>query len=150
MVNRREFLAVSAGMTAAAIGALEDPAAGARSISSAKATTMRQNQMGQSEFAGVPVGNSAVLHKIAIEEIQASNLVRSGVMKRRNGGSYGDGTYPYLVGLPTIAYVSGPNYLVQGDDGDHLDKLDEVLIHRQTAFVARVLSRMLDLPSATL
>ena len=52
-------------------------------------------------------------------------------MKRRNGGFYGDRTYPYLVGLPTIAYLSGPNYLVQVDDGDNLDKLDEVLMHRQ-------------------
>ena len=104
---------------------------------------------GQSEFVAVPVGNSAVLQQVAIEEIQLSNLVRSGVMKPRDGGLYGEGTYPYLVGLPTIAYISGPSYLVQIEDGDNLDKLDKALLHRQTGFLARVLSRMLELPSPT-
>jgi hypothetical protein len=111
-------------------------------------TTGTFRSSGKSEFVAVPVGNSTTLKHLAIDEVQRSDLNRSGVLRPRDGGLYGEGTFAYLLGIPTIAYITGPSYLLQVAPGDNLDKLDRNLMHHQTAFLSRVMARMLALPNA--
>ncbi len=103
---------------------------------------------GRSELLAVPVGHSDILRDLTIEEVKASNLTRTSVQKPFQGGLYGEGTFAYRLGLPTVALISGPTYLLQVAPGDNLDKLDRTLLHEQTVFLARMLSRMIALPSA--
>ncbi|KJE21648.1 hypothetical protein FF36_03981 [Frankia torreyi] len=103
---------------------------------------------GRSELVTVPVGHSDTLRELAIDEVKASDLTRSAVLRPFQNGLYGEGTFPYRLGIPTIAFISGPAYLVQVAPGDNLDKLDRALLHRHTLFLARLLSRMLALPTA--
>jgi hypothetical protein len=110
--------------------------------------TGRYRASGYSELAAIPVGNSEVLKRVAIEEVQAADLRRAAVVRPREGGLYGEGTFAYRLGVPTIAFITGPSYLVQVTDDGDLDKLDRHLMHEQLVFLARVLSRMLNLPSA--
>jgi hypothetical protein len=110
--------------------------------------TGRYRSSGVSELVAVPVGNSDTLRRLAIDAVKAADLRRAAVVRPREGGLYGEGTFPYRLGLPTIAFITGPSYLVQVTDGDDLDKLDRRLLHEQAVFLARVLSRMLSLPSA--
>jgi hypothetical protein len=103
---------------------------------------------GRSELVAVPVGNSRELQRLAVTEMKASNLERAIVVRPREGGLYGEGTFTYRRGLPTVAFITGPAYLVQvARDGD-LAAFDRSLMHRQVVFLARLLSRMLALPAA--
>jgi hypothetical protein len=100
---------------------------------------------GRPECAAVPVGNSAVLTRLAVEELAASDLTRTSVLAPYAGGLYGEGTGPYKVGIPTVGLITGPTYLLQVEPGGGLDKLDPALVRRQTAFLNRLLSRMMNL-----
>jgi hypothetical protein len=110
--------------------------------------TGRYGPTGRSELAVVAVAHSDALKQLAISEVKASNLTRTGVLPPLRGGLYGEGTFAYRLGLPVVAFITGPGYLLQVERGDDLDKLDRGLMHRQTGFLARVLSRMLALPRA--
>jgi hypothetical protein len=96
----------------------------------------------RTEPAVVAVGNSDALRRLAVAEVRASGLGRVAVLPPYDGGLYGEGTFPYRLGLPTVAFVSGPSYLLQVAPGDHLDKLDRRLLHRHTALLAGLLDRL--------
>ncbi|EIV96596.1 hypothetical protein [Frankia sp. QA3] len=101
---------------------------------------------GRSEPVVVAVGHSDRLRRLALDEVRAGGLARAGVLPPTGDGLYGEGTFPYRLGLPTVAFISGPAYLLQVGPGDQLDKLDRALLHRHTVFLARLLDRMLALP----
>ncbi|CAO5188556.1 Aminopeptidase [Frankia sp. AiPs1] len=102
---------------------------------------------GRSELAIVAVGNSPRLRQLAIDEVRASGITRLAVMPPFENGLYGEGTFAYRLGLPTVAFISGPTYLLQAGAGDQRDKLDRQLLHRHTALIARLLDRMLATPA---
>jgi hypothetical protein len=108
--------------------------------------TGRYRPTGAAELMAVPVGHSQALQNLAIDEVKASNLPRTAVLRPFRDGLYGEGTGPYRVGIPTVALIGGPAYLLQVTPGGNLDKIDRDLLHRQTAFVTRLLGRMLELP----
>ncbi|WP_261568211.1 hypothetical protein [Frankia gtarii] len=102
---------------------------------------------GRSEPVVVAVGHSDRLRRLALDEVRAGGLARAAVLPPTGDGLYGEGTFPYRLGLPTVEFISGPAYLLQVGPGDHLDKLDRALLHRHTVFLARLLDRMLVLPA---
>lgn len=102
---------------------------------------------GRAEPVAVAVGHSDTLRGLAEDELRADGVIRAGVQKPFQNGLYGEGTFPYRLGIPTIALITGPTYLLQVSEGDSLDKLDRGLLHRQTLLLARLLTRMMDLPS---
>lgn len=102
---------------------------------------------GRSEPVVVAVGHSDRLRRLALGEVRAGGLARAGVLPPAGDGLYGEGTFPYRLGLPTVAFISGPAYLLQVGPGDQLDKLDRALLHRHTVFLARLLDRMLAPPT---
>jgi hypothetical protein len=102
---------------------------------------------GRTEPVVVAVGHSDRLRRLALDEVRTSGLARAGVLPPAGDGLYGEGTFPYRLGLPTVAFISGPAYLLQVGPGDQLDKLDPALLHRHTVFLARLLDRMLALPA---
>ncbi|OHV28520.1 hypothetical protein BBK14_17960 [Parafrankia soli] len=101
---------------------------------------------GRTEPVAVAVGNSETLRRLATDEVRHSDLARTGIQKPFQDGLYGEGTFAYRLGIPTIAMITGPAYLLQVTPGDNLDKLDRDLLHRQTLFLARLLARMTELP----
>lgn len=98
---------------------------------------------GLTEIAGLGVGNSDALTSLVIDQVQRSRLDRSSVLRPYAGGLYGEGTYPYQLGIPTVQYISGPTYLVQVAPGDHLDKLSPTRLYAQTRFLADLVTRIL-------
>ncbi|WP_154675670.1 hypothetical protein [Parafrankia elaeagni] len=102
---------------------------------------------GRSEPVAVAVGHSETLRRLAEEEVEHGGLTRVGIQKPFQNGLYGEGTFPYRLGLPTIGMITGPAYLLQVAPGGNLDKLDRALLHRHTVFVAGLLTRMMALPA---
>lgn len=102
---------------------------------------------GRSEITGIGVGNSTALESLAINEVQQTRLDRVEVLRPFAGGLYGEGTLTYLLGIPTVQYISGPTYLVQVAPDAQLDKINVDLMHRQTAFLAGLTARTLALPA---
>ncbi|WP_018505883.1 hypothetical protein [Parafrankia discariae] len=101
---------------------------------------------GRTEPVAVAVGNSEPLRRLATDEVRRDDLARTGIQKPFQDGLYGEGTFAHRLGLPTIAMITGPAYLLQVTPGDNLDKLDRDLLHRHTLFLARLLARMTGLP----
>jgi subtilisin family serine protease len=97
---------------------------------------------GRSELAVAAVGNSASLTRLTIDEVARSDLSRTHVLAPFNG-LYGEGTGPYRLGIPTVAFITGPTYLLQVAPDGNLHKLDRDLMHRQTVVLTRILTRML-------
>ncbi|WP_163554262.1 hypothetical protein [Candidatus Frankia alpina] len=102
---------------------------------------------GRSEPVVVAVGHSDRLRRLAVDEMRAGGLARAVVLPPAGDGLYGEGTFPYRLGLPTVEFISGPAYLLQVGPGDQLDKLDRALLHRHTVFLVHLLDRMLALPA---
>ncbi|MEU5876330.1 hypothetical protein [Spirillospora sp. NPDC047279] len=111
------------------------------------ATTGEYGPTGRSEPAVIGTGNSAALTALVVDQVKRDDLGRTAVLKPFNGGLYGEATYPYQLGIPTATLISGPTYLVQVSEDGALDRIDRDLMHRQTVFLAHLLTRMLALPA---
>ena len=84
----------------------------------------------------------------AVDQVVADRMDRTIVLgPNTRGNLYGEGTRAYWLGIPTIVYATAPTYLLAVEEvNGHLDKLDRLLLRRQTLFLTRLLSRMISLP----
>lgn len=97
---------------------------------------------GQRELLILGVGNSDSLTKVVIDELRASDLDRT-VVAGPHGDLYGEATGPYLLGIPTVTAISGPNYLLQVAPDAGLHKLDPELAHSQTRLLTAITTKLL-------
>jgi hypothetical protein len=87
----------------------------------------------------------------AIESLKAADLRRSELLRPAAVTFFGVGTAFHQKGVPSVAFIAGPNYLlaVQGREG-HLDKLDGRRFSREVVWSADLLDRLDKLPAAQL
>jgi hypothetical protein len=87
----------------------------------------------------------------AIESIQAANLVRSELLRPAAATFFGVGASLHEKGVPSVAFIAGPNYLLALDgDRGHIDKLDASRFAREIAWTADLIKRLDKIPAAQL
>lgn len=87
----------------------------------------------------------------AIDSLNATNLVRSELLRPAAITFFGVGASLHQKGVPSIAFIAGPNYLLalDGDQG-HIDKLDAGRFAREIRWTADLLKRLDKIPAAQL
>jgi len=85
-----------------------------------------------------------------IESLQALNLYRTEMLRPAGDTFFGVGASLHSAGIPSIAYIAGPNYLLSFADGGHLDKLDGRRFHREVLWSADLLTRLDQVPANVL
>jgi hypothetical protein len=87
----------------------------------------------------------------AIDSLQTTNLVRSELLRPAAVTFFGVGAALHQKGVPSIAFIAGPNYLLalDGDHG-HIDKLDPARYAREIRWTADLLKRLDTIPAAQL
>ncbi len=105
---------------------------------------------GKLEFYAAFCSNSPIVTPV-IDAVRAEDLRRTGVLRPLKGNSFfGEGTHLHEAGVPTVGYLSGPNYLLQIADGGHLDKLDPKRMHADVRFFARLIHAFDAMPAELL
>jgi hypothetical protein len=87
----------------------------------------------------------------AIDAMQAADLRRSELLRPAGVTFFGVGASLHEAGVPSIAYIAGPNYLLALDGRHgHLDKLDARRYAAEVRFTADLLHRLDGIPTAQL
>lgn len=87
----------------------------------------------------------------AIRAIKANDLRRSELLRPAGATFFGVGASLHEAGVPSIAFIAGPNYLLALDGvRGHLDKFDARRMARETRFTADLLHRLDAIPAAQL
>jgi hypothetical protein len=86
-----------------------------------------------------------------IESLQATDLRRSMLLKPIGPAFFGVGAGLHGAGIPSLAYISAPNYLLALDGTrGHLDKFDAARMRAETVWAAKALRRLDAVPAAVL
>jgi hypothetical protein len=86
-----------------------------------------------------------------IASLQAANLERTELLRPIAVAFFGVGAALHEKGVPSIAYIAGPNYLLALDgDRGHVDKLDPRRFAREIAWTADLVKRLDRIPAAQL
>lgn len=101
---------------------------------------------GHNEYMNWPA-TAGPLNDMLIEGIKRHDLLRHAV---EQGPGYTTGRVFHNSGIPHIACISGPNYLLGIAPNGHMDKLDADLAARQTAMIADLIRQADALPIAAL
>ncbi|WP_256869187.1 hypothetical protein [Sphingobium lactosutens] len=101
---------------------------------------------GHNEYMNWPA-TAGPLNDMLIEGIRRHDLLRHAV---EQGPGYTTGRVFHNSGIPHVACISGPNYLLGIAPNGHMDKLDADLAARQTAMVADLIRQADALPIAAL
>ncbi|HVT34590.1 MAG TPA: hypothetical protein VHE37_03330 [Nevskiaceae bacterium] len=104
---------------------------------------------GSPEFGGAfhsvtPVGD------IAAQAYQASPLSGIALLRPIGNTYFGVGAPLHQAGVPSIGYLTGPNYLVTISANGEMDKLDPQRMQQETAWIIDTLHRLETVPAATL
>jgi hypothetical protein len=87
----------------------------------------------------------------AIDSLQATNLERTELLRPAGVTFFGVGAALHQKGVPSVAYIAGPNYLLALDgDRGHIDKLDSRRFAREIAWTADLVKRLDKIPAAQL
>jgi hypothetical protein len=101
---------------------------------------------GHNEYMNWPA-TAGPLNDMLIEGIKRHDLLRHAVER---GPGYTTGRVFHNSGIPHVACISGPNYLLGIAPNGHMDKLDADLAARQTAMIAELIRQADTLPMAAL
>jgi hypothetical protein len=86
-----------------------------------------------------------------IDSLQSTNLVRTELLRPAAVTFFGVGASLHQKGVPSIAYIAGPNYLLALDGNrGHIDKLDPRRFAREIAWTADLLKRLDPIPATQL
>ena len=86
-----------------------------------------------------------------IDSLQAADLRRSELLRPAAVTFFGVGASLHQAGVPSIAFIAGPNYLLALDgDRGHIDKLDPARFAREIRWSADLLTRLDKVPAAQL
>jgi hypothetical protein len=87
----------------------------------------------------------------AIESLQATDLRRSELLRPAAVTFFGVGASLHEKGVPSVAFIAGPNYLLALDgDRGHIDKLDSARFANEIRWTADLLKRLDKIPAAQL
>jgi hypothetical protein len=87
----------------------------------------------------------------AIDSMQSTNLVRTELLRPAAVTFFGVGAALHQKGVPSVAYIAGPNCLLALDGKrGHIDKLDARRFAREIAWTADLLKRLDKIPAAQL
>ena len=86
----------------------------------------------------------------AIDALRAVDLRRTELMRPIGPTFFGVGASLHEAGVPSVAYIAGPNYLLALARNAHLDKLDPARYRRETLWTADLLQRLDRVPAAVL
>ncbi len=101
---------------------------------------------GHNEYMNCPT-SAGPLTDIVIEGIKRHDLLRHGV---EPGPGVTTGVVFHESGVPHMALIGGPSYLLSIAPNGHMDKLDAGLAARQTAMLAEVIRKADRVPMAVL
>ncbi|MYW04827.1 hypothetical protein [Streptomyces sp. SID3343] len=87
---------------------------------------------------------------VAARALRAVDLRRTQLLRPIRGTFFGVGAELHAAGIPSVAYIPGPNYLLASADNGHLDKLDPARMAREIAWAAELLDRLEGDSAATL
>ena len=85
-----------------------------------------------------------------IASIKATKLRRSELLRPIGDTFFGVGAALHSAGVPSLAYIGGPNYLLAQARNGHLDKFDPVRMRREISWTVDVLHRLDPIPAAVL
>jgi hypothetical protein len=95
---------------------------------------------GNPEAAGI--FHTGGLLQPALAAVKAVDLRRTLLLKPAFGFVFGVGEPFVAAGIPSLAYITGPEYLVAIAPDGHLDKFDKRRMHRELLWCVNVLSRL--------
>jgi hypothetical protein len=105
---------------------------------------------GQVEMAAIFHSQTPIFQP-AIESLQATNLVRSELLRPAAVTFFGVGASLHQKGVPSVAFIAGPNYLLALDgDRGHIDKLDAARFANEIRWTADLLKRLDRVPATQL
>jgi hypothetical protein len=87
---------------------------------------------------------------VGIESVRAADLVRTELLRPIGDTFFGVGASLDTAGVPSIAFIAGPNCLLSFADGGHLDKFDGRRMHRELAWSADLVARLDKVPAQVL
>lgn len=79
------------------------------------------------------------LEALVVDAFQHANLDNTVVLEPTAGWIPGIAGFPNTVGIPTVAYIAGPPYLMAWDKADHMDKFDAQRMHDELTVMAKLL-----------
>jgi hypothetical protein len=85
-----------------------------------------------------------------IESMRANNFDRASALRPIGDYMIAVGGPFHKAGVPSISYIAGPNYLVDLDPNNHMDKLDTSHFAMQLRWFADLTQRLDKLPKAVL
>jgi hypothetical protein len=85
-----------------------------------------------------------------VESMRANGFYRTSALRPIGDYMVAVGGPFHRAGVPTISYIAGPNYLVDLDPNDHLDKLDTNWFATELRWLADLIQRFDKLPAAAL
>ncbi|MCI4592059.1 hypothetical protein MOK15_18385 [Sphingobium sp. BYY-5] len=101
---------------------------------------------GHNEYMNWPA-TAGPLNDFVIDGIKRHDLLRHAV---EQGPGYTTGRVFHNSGIPHVACIAGPNYLLGIVPNGHMDKLDADLASRQTAMIAEIIKQADRTPMADL
>jgi hypothetical protein len=85
-----------------------------------------------------------------VESLKANGFYRTSALRPIGDYMVAVGGPFHRAGVPTISYIAGPNYLVDLDPNNHLDKLDTNWFATELRWFADIIQRLDKLPKALL
>jgi hypothetical protein len=85
-----------------------------------------------------------------VESLRVNRFYRTSALRPIGDYMVAVGGPFHRAGVPTISYIAGPNYLVDLDPNNHLDKLDTDLFATELRWFADLIQRLDKLPKAAL
>ena len=108
------------------------------------------HRTGQVEIGAIFHSQTGIIQP-AIESLQAADLRRSELLRPAAVTFFGVGASLHEKGVPSVAFIAGPNYLLALDgDRGHIDKLDAARFAGEIRWTADLLKRLDKVPAAQL
>ena len=85
-----------------------------------------------------------------VESLRANGFYRTSALRPIGDYMVAVGGPFHRAGVPTISYIAGPNYLVDLDPNNHLDKLDTKWFATELRWFADIIQRLDSIPKAAL
>jgi len=85
-----------------------------------------------------------------VESLRANDFYRTSALRPIGDYMVAVGGPFHRAGVPTISYIAGPNYLVDLDPNNHIDKLDTNWFATELRWLADIIQRLDTIPKALL